>query len=633
MKNRQMRLGIALIIIVIAIGVFASQIVQQQNEVNYRERVSRNAEFRALSIIHKMHDYETIVLSIRQLFYASDFVTRGEFNIFVQPILERHDEIQAIEWIPKVPHELRGIYVQKARQEGLTDFDFTALVDGEMVVSRENPVYFPVYYVLPYEGNEAVAGFDLASNTSRSESLIYARDTKDVVITEPIRLVQDTGEGFGFLMLYAVEKSGQLEGFVNIVYEFEDYIEKSLSVHEEIGLEMLLVDTTHGEQQVVYTTAMNNSVESSVAVDARYIEKIDVGGREWTLIFIPSQEYEQSFLSKSSYLILAITGVIASLLGIYLLSINGYERQLEYRIEEQVEEIQNGQRRLQIALEGAGQAIWTWDLRSNRTTMGDNWINLVGYSREELNRMDEPWKVLIHPIDYQRIQDIISRFLEEGSGVYHSEYRMIKKDGTVGWFYDEGRFFDYDDKGSPGKCAGTVHDVTEIVHLREELKQKAIVDQLTGLYNRRYLFEQLEQYFSLHMRHGQQYSLVIIDIDYFKKVNDTYGHQVGDFVLNHFSTFLKENVRTTDLVARYGGEEFVVVFHEVSLLDASETIDRMRMEIEQMIVRYENLELRYTFSAGVVNFEEVESLDEVVSLADERLYGAKETGRNKVVHD
>jgi len=628
-----MRLGIALILIVIAMGVFASQIVQQQNEENYREGLSTNAEFRALSVIHKMDDYETIVLSIRQFFYASDFVTREEFNIFVQPILERHNEIQAIEWIPKVPHELRETYVQIARNEGLTDFEFTALIDGEMVVSPEKPEYFPVYYLLPYKGNEAVAGFDLTSNISRSDSLIYARDTKDVVITEPIRLLQDTGEGFGFLMLYAVEKSDQLEGFVNIVYEFEDYLEKSLSVHEEIGLEMLLVDTTHGEQQVVYTTTMTNSIESSVSVDARYIEKIDIGGREWTLIFVPSQEYERRFLSKSSYLILAITGVIASLISIYLLSINGYERQLEYRIEEQVEEIQNGQRRLQIALEGAGQAIWTWDLKSNRTTMGDNWINLVGYSKQELNRMNDPWKVLIHPIDYQRIQDIISRFLEEGSGVYHSEYRMIKKDGTVGWFYDEGRFFDYDDKGSPGKCAGTVHDVTEVVNLREELKQKAIVDQLTGLYNRRYLFEQLEQYFSLHKRHGQQYSLVIIDIDYFKKVNDTYGHQVGDFVLNHFATFLKENVRTTDLVARYGGEEFVVVFHEVALLDASETIDRMRMDIEEMIVRYDNLELRYTFSAGVVNFEEVESLDEVVSLADERLYGAKETGRNKVVHD
>lgn len=633
MRNLKLKFGIAILISLMVIGFFAVQGVKEDNKVDYQEHLVIDSQLRFASISNKLHDYETISLSVRQLFLSSEFVTREEFNIFVNPILYRNTEIQAIEYIPEVFASERRTYEEKAHEDGLADYQIKGLIDGELIKSPVKDKYYPVYYIQPYEGNEVALGLDLGSNTTRMETLMYAKEWGKAVISEPVQLVQDSENVLSFLMIHAIQQNGKINGFVLIAYRIDDFVEESLDVHESVGLELVILDTTKGQEQVIYESSKSQSVKSYEAIDVNHIEKMAVGGREWTLMFVPSKAYEEIYLSKSENTIIFAIAILIFALTIYLYNTWKIETKLEMRIEEQVEEIKEGQLQLQLALEGAGQAIWDWDLVSNKTIMGDNWINLVGYTHEELNEMEDPWKVLIHPIDYKRVQDIIQRFLKGQEPYYHAEYRIVKRDGSIGWFYDEGRFFGSDALGNPTRCAGTVHDVTEIVRLREELREKAIIDPLTELYNRRYLFDQLKQFFTLHKRHEQQYSFTILDIDYFKKVNDTYGHQIGDAVLSHFACYLKGRFRSTDLIARYGGEEFVVVMHEVSLEKAYNLIEEVRREIEENILSIGTLEITYTFSAGVVSFDEVETLEEVINLADERLYAAKETGRNKVIAD
>lgn len=623
-----------LIILILIIGTSTRNNIKNENFRTYKKQIKINGQLRYTSISDKMHDYETIALSVRQLFLSSNKVTREEFNVFVTPILERHREIQAIEWIPEVSHDERIMYETDAQKDGLHGFGFKDLVDGNLITSPVEDTYYPVYFIEPYIGNEAAHGLNLASNKARKESLMYARQWGDVVISEPIKLVQDQEGGFGFLMIYAIQSANKSNGFVLIVYKVNDFIDKTLAVHKDLGLEMLVIDTTkENQQELIYETASSNKVTNNNTVEATAIEKLDFGGRQWSLLFVPTREYQEAFLSTTENMILIVTIIMAVLIALYLITIRQTEKQLVSKIDEQFIEIKDAQEQLQLALQGAGQAIWDWDLRTGKTRMGSNWINLIGYEQEELDRFEDPWKVIIHPIDYQRVQDIIMRFINGETDFYHAEYRMIKKNGDVGWFYDEGRLFDIGVDGKANRCTGTVHDVTEIVRLRNQLKQKAIVDPLTGLYNRRHLFDELEKMFDLHKRHEQQYCFIILDIDHFKKVNDSYGHQAGDFVLSSFSQFLRDRFRHTDLLARYGGEEFVAILNEVSLEEASETIDRLRIETDETYLEFGDVILHHTFSAGVVSFLEVDSLEEVISLADERLYAAKETGRNKVVSD
>lgn len=175
----------------------------------------------------------------------------------------------------------------------------------------------------------------------------------------------------------------------------------------------------------------------------------------------------------------------------------------------------------------------------------------------------------------------------------------------------------------------------ELEEKNEILDNLANLDGLTGAFNHRYFQNSLDQEISRCMRNSSTISILLLDIDHFKKFNDTYGHQVGDFVLTEFSTILKENVRKYDIVARYGGEEFVVILPETDLEDAINVAEKLRTSIESADFddNRETYSVRASFgvSSAKPATEDNFSKDVFISQADQALYEAKEKGRNQVV--
>jgi diguanylate cyclase (GGDEF)-like protein len=178
-------------------------------------------------------------------------------------------------------------------------------------------------------------------------------------------------------------------------------------------------------------------------------------------------------------------------------------------------------------------------------------------------------------------------------------------------------------------------------NLTRELEEKnrildnlANVDGLTGVFNHRYFQYALDQEINRSTRHGTSISLLFIDIDYFKKFNDTYGHQVGDFVLVEFARTIQANIRQYDILARYGGEEFVVILPETSTEEALVVAEKLRNIIEMTPFRDNREEYRVTASFGQAcskpGVEDNFNRDILVSKADQALYEAKEKGRNRV---
>lgn len=161
----------------------------------------------------------------------------------------------------------------------------------------------------------------------------------------------------------------------------------------------------------------------------------------------------------------------------------------------------------------------------------------------------------------------------------------------------------------------------------------AVTDSLTGLYNRRYMTNHLH---TLLHRARQEYkpvSILMLDIDFFKAVNDTHGHDIGDLVLKDFAGRVVVSVRGVDLASRYGGEEFVVVMPDTDLSMASGVAERLRRQVAEEVFKIEKdgLELNITCSVGVTVSKEMEDVDELLKRADEALYMAKREGRNRVV--
>ncbi|BES66257.1 hypothetical protein SANA_26960 [Gottschalkiaceae bacterium SANA] len=187
-------------------------------------------------------------------------------------------------------------------------------------------------------------------------------------------------------------------------------------------------------------------------------------------------------------------------------------------------------------------------------------------------------------------------------------------------------------------------DMTEMSDLREQMNEKqreleelnvtlykeSITDPGTKLFNRRYIMDLLSKEVSRADRNKKSFSIALLDIDFFKRVNDTYGHQAGDSVLEQFSKRLQQWTRDMDYVGRYGGEEFLLIFPETELETAVQVLERIRWQMESIPFQMETDNLKITFSAGIAVYQGG-TIHQILSQVDERLYAAKEAGRNQVV--
>lgn len=164
-----------------------------------------------------------------------------------------------------------------------------------------------------------------------------------------------------------------------------------------------------------------------------------------------------------------------------------------------------------------------------------------------------------------------------------------------------------------------------------ELKTMAIVDHVTGLNNRHYFFIEAEKILKGWARYKMPVTLMLIDLDDFKKINDTYGHDVGDEVLKHVANGLKQCLRDVDIIARVGGEEFAVLLPSTAIDSASVVAEKVRSAIEKLTIRYQQHEIKVTVSIGVAMANnEQQQISELLKVADRLLYQAKHEGKNYI---
>ncbi|MCP4280084.1 MAG: GGDEF domain-containing protein [Alteromonas sp.] len=194
-----------------------------------------------------------------------------------------------------------------------------------------------------------------------------------------------------------------------------------------------------------------------------------------------------------------------------------------------------------------------------------------------------------------------------------------------------------DKRGNVERFCMLVYDVTEqalgkrgMEHLNEELKTASRVDGLTGLYNRRYWQERFDEMHKLCVRREKPSTALMLDIDHFKRINDTYGHQAGDKVIKMLAALIKRCVRETDLAGRYGGEEFAIILNDSSVEDAKIVAERIRQLAQRLVVEHEGESISFTVSLGLAQFTpDFKGALAWLECADQALYEAKENGRNQ----
>ena len=188
-----------------------------------------------------------------------------------------------------------------------------------------------------------------------------------------------------------------------------------------------------------------------------------------------------------------------------------------------------------------------------------------------------------------------------------------------------------DKQGHPIGLSLIIRDITEVTHMLNQMEALAITDPLTGAFNRRYFMTQVDRQINIAKRHKMSIGILLLDIDFFKKVNDTYGHLAGDKVLQSVVELLKKQLRSDDVLARYGGEEFIIMSNEKSEEGLFAFAERLRKAIEKEPIAFEKLLIPITVSFGAVMFLPDQSCESAIEAADKALYEAKNNGRNQVV--
>lgn len=263
-------------------------------------------------------------------------------------------------------------------------------------------------------------------------------------------------------------------------------------------------------------------------------------------------------------------------------------------------------------------------------TINKAFCNITGYSKEEMLQMT--YKNFCHPED-QNADDFFIRQLIDGKiDFFRSTKRYVHKLGHIIWVEATVSLIK-DEDGLPKYFVAQIQDITSLKQTEDELKKAkekaeimARTDYLTGCLNRGAFVEHLEKVVERAKREGTPTSLILVDVDYFKNVNDTFGHLAGDDILRQFSNCIMDNSRSYDVVGRYGGEEFVICLPNTSLPEALLVAERMRSSVEAIDFKYKGSGIvRMTGSFGVATWDHIagDNIDSFISRADNAMYEAK----------
>ncbi|WP_435606666.1 diguanylate cyclase domain-containing protein [Pseudomonas knackmussii] len=315
---------------------------------------------------------------------------------------------------------------------------------------------------------------------------------------------------------------------------------------------------------------------------------------------------------------------------------------------------------LRYALEVVSDGIWDWDIASNHVKRSPGWYRMLGYPLDGLPEDVDTWHSVIHPDDFERVMQGFQAYIEGRHPTYAEEYRCRCVDGEYLWVSDHGRFVEFDGQGQATRMIGAHRNIHERKLVELELQQRneelrelnrnleqlveqrtealrranlalaeqaaealrlSETDPLTQIFNRR-RFESSLQHEWLHFqRHGHDVSLLMFDLDHFKRINDSHGHPVGDGVLVAVAKGVRNSLRDGDCFARWGGEEFIVLLPDTPLAASHALAERLRRCIGEVGA---GLEHALTASFALATLRCGESLEDLLRRLDDALYRAKQ---------
>jgi len=305
------------------------------------------------------------------------------------------------------------------------------------------------------------------------------------------------------------------------------------------------------------------------------------------------------------------------------------------------EELARLKERLEYAIEGSQDVVWDWDIRHQKFEISKRWREISGYSETKIPDRIAGLKRLVYPDDRKKVLCSVRDCLHGRSRYLDVTYRLLHRDGGIVWISSRAVTL-YDDAGRAIRMVGTHRDITHSKELESRLMQQAQTieeqrdklwfrahhDALTQLPNRIYFRKLLEAAIHEAQLRQEQLAVLFVDIDNFKTINDTCGHEMGDEVLRHVADRLRHGVRSGDVVARLGGDEFTLIIRNIAEKEAVDKLAEKLLALFREPYRSGACSLSLTVSIGIALYpQDGLQSDRLLRHADRAMYRVKQTGR------
>jgi diguanylate cyclase (GGDEF)-like protein/PAS domain S-box-containing protein len=350
------------------------------------------------------------------------------------------------------------------------------------------------------------------------------------------------------------------------------------------------------------------------------------------IIVIPNTSTTQEKINKYCEQLLWILFIIA----LFSLPLSYFFAITPSKLKEEVDELNETltdevkQRDILLSLFELSDSVlfkWNCDDSWSVSSVSKSVKSLVGYTKEDFETKKVQFSECIHKEDYQRVICKVEEAVREEKYFFtHEPYRITTKLGEIRWILEH-TVIVRDKNDVVTHFVGYLSDITDLKEKEFTLEKQARTDQLTQIYNRMYIDEVLKNQYYRYQRNNEPCCVILVDIDYFKSVNDEYGHIVGDKVLIEFARLLKSSIREGDVLGRWGGEEFLIILPHITKEKAALLAEKLRQIVEKNVFPEV---VTKTASFGVACFQDGISIEKLIDNADMALYKAKENGRNNV---
>jgi PAS domain S-box-containing protein len=423
------------------------------HEREFRLNFEMAANSRISAIRRKIENDIAPIYSIRDFFESSESISRASFHTFVSPILKRVPGIRALEWIPSVSHERRSIFRQRAVEDGHSDFQISErTTSGKMKAAGDRDVYYPVYYVEPLEGNEAALGFDLGSNAVRLAALQKARETRQLVVSSAVTLIQ-TGKT-GVLTFAPIFRSGSsvqdsnndtaaFSGFALGVIQIDSVInaafETNVSLRNSAGVDIYVYDQLDsGSYDLIYLhhsrsrggASAPKLTRAQVIDKSHFADTLKIGDRKWHIVGIPVST--SPGWQDDVALGILIGGIVVTLmLTLLVRSYMNRHREVEELVRTRTAELEASRSQSAIVLAAVPEAIVTIDAFGIVQSVNDAVKDIFGYEPSEIVGQNVNM-LMPHEISVQHDRDI-ERYKQTGVATVvgnKTDRDAKRKDGT-----------------------------------------------------------------------------------------------------------------------------------------------------------------------------------------------------------